>query len=157
MTVKTFNPDNCSLVLLWRTPDNQIGSKDVEDWDEARFAYTDARAEFSTSTTGQITRSLIKNKLGTASVDFPQGSDALSLISNVMKSVPATKWVVRFIEKQPIGGVPLIDLEDVVTGEFTLGSATVSDAGEASRGRAASVKTVVFTGELLDNFDGQYV
>lgn len=149
--IRTWNSENATLIVSWM--DSVIGkqkSAEVKNWDEITFNYNEDRYEFSTSTTGQITRSKIQNKLGAATVVCMSGSDCNAVLGDLINS--SAKITVSLVERMP----NTLGVSTSNAAEWLLSDGSISSAGDASRGRVAGQRTWVITGEISKITDGEY-
>lgn len=144
MNIKTFDPDNCTLVLAYVANDGTQDQFLATNWESCAVRYSDPRAEHSTSTTGQITRSKIKNKLGVATLMTPNNSDVCSFLAKYLDS--SGKLVLQFLERQD---------ESTIT-EMFLGDATITDAGDLEKARISGMRTWTLTGALFKPKENVY-
>lgn len=130
MTLKTYNPEVANISIAG-TPCN--------DWEEISFSYEDERYEFTTATSGMVTRSKVLNRLGQVELIIPQGGDVSELLDNFIGMNDTFDIVLN--ETLAEGNVTT----------FMLSNGTIVDPGERKRGRTAEDKTIIIKG-LITKF-----
>jgi len=134
--IRTYNPENVYVTLTSMDSQNRTDLKVLANWSTLTIAFAEDRWEFSTSTTGQITRSKIVNKLATAEIVSPEGSDVNDILAKLIGK--NDKIFFRIVEKD----------DGVAIAEWTLTDASVSSPGSAEKARVNGERTWVLTGEL---------
>jgi len=148
--IRTYNPENAVLVTSWVSAiTGAVNSKQILNWESITFNYTDDRYDFTTSTTGQITRSKIMNKLGTAVIESPEGSDVSEILSKLINS--NSKLTIALTEKTPTVGDPATVVE------YTLSEGSISNPGDGVRSRTAGMRSWTITGEVTKLTETDYV
>lgn len=147
----TYNPETTTLVVSWIS--KLLGSrvsKIIENWDEVTLSYSEDRYEYGTATTGQVTRSKIINKLGTATIVAATGSDCNSVLGDLVNS--KSKINLSFTEKAHIAAGPSLSDNAVME----LNGASITDPGDLSRAKAAGQRSWVLTGEIKEMKENTY-
>lgn len=151
MGVYTYNPETTTLVVSWVSP--VLGSrvsKIIENWDEVTLSYSEDRYEYAAATTGQLTRSKIINKLGTASLVGATGSDLNSVLSGLINS--KAKINMSFVEKAHVDTGSSVH----ENASMELTGASITDPGDAARAKVAGQRTWVLTGEISEMHENTY-
>lgn len=148
--IRSWNPENCNLIVSWESATTgSVNSKILTNWNSVAFNFSDERWEYTTSTTGQITRSKIMNKLGTCEINAPEGSDVCEVLS--LRINNNDKITVSLTDKSKTTG------DSVTVLEFILSDGSVSNAGTGQRQRTAGERVFVITGEITKNDEKAYI
>ena len=145
MNIKTYNPEDCTLVVSVRSKlDEFISTSILENWESVSISYADSRYTYQTSTTGQIIRSKVINKLGSMEIVSPNNSDTVRIL-NLLKN---TDHYIELSFTEKIG--------DAIATKFVLSGGAVEDVGTGTRGRSNEERTLVVTGEVVKFEENDY-
>ena len=150
MTVKTYNPEWVNLTIRYEEGGEVENlPADSNDWEQMVARYVDPRYVHSTSTSGMVTRTKTVNKLGQFELEVPQGSSLLSFLSD--KVGKDGKFTITVAEIQTSGTLS----ENVLDAQ--LSGASITEPGDITRAREASMRTFIFEGLLKKAEELAYV
>lgn len=152
MTIKSYNPENVQVVLSYvsRTVLADETTVSLSNWNSIAITYNEDRYEFTTSTTGVITRSKIINKLGNIEIVTPEGSDVCKWLTKLVNTNAKITFKVTEKTYPQVGGLP------VVASEFIISEASISNTGSGNRARTSGERTWVLTGEVSKFVEDDY-
>lgn len=139
--IVTYNPENVQVTLNWTQNEISLGTEVLKNWNSISISFNDERYEFTTSTTGQITRSKILNKLGNIEIVTPDRSDVCQYLSKLIdkNSKITLKIVEHFIDASG-NKLPVIS--------YHLSDGSISNAGTGKVERTSGERTFIITGEV---------